>query len=134
MGRRPIAIGKIIQSLPLLIREILILAFYTERGASHLRARCARGSAYRRCSLQFAPRPSSASQPPRWLDANSCKPAAAVSEPGPRFQSPILAYVILQLSLCRRAKFLRLKREDQRRQISARHVDVHYVHIYVACI
>ena len=33
-----------------------------------------------------------------------------MSEPGPRFQSPILAYVILQLSLCRRAKFLRLRR------------------------
>ena len=58
----------------------------------------------------IAPRPSSASQPPRWLDANSCKPVAAISEPGPRFQSAILAYVILQLSLCRRAKFLRLRR------------------------
>ena len=88
----------------------MILAFYTERGASHLRARCARGSAYRRCSLQFAPRPSSASQPPCWLDANSRKPVAAISEPGPRFQSAILAYVILQLSLCHRAKFLRLRR------------------------
>ena len=53
---------------------------------------------------------SSASQLPCWLDASFCKPAAAMSEPGPRFQSPILAYVILQLSLCRRAKFLRLRR------------------------
>ena len=110
MGRRPIAIGKISQKVPPQEGRYLILAFYTERGASHLRARCARGSAYRRCSLQFAPRPSSASQPPCWLDANSRKPAAAMSEPGPRFKSPILAYVVLQLSLCRRAKFLRLRR------------------------
>ena len=42
---------------------------------------------------------------------NSRKPVAATSEPGPRFQSAILAYVILQLSLCRRAKFLRLRRQ-----------------------
>ena len=53
---------------------------------------------------------SSASQLPCWLDANYRKPVAAVSEPGPRFQSTIIAYVILQLSLCRRAKFLRLRR------------------------
>ena len=110
MGRRPIAIGEINSGDISQEGRYLILAFYTERGASHLRARCARGSACRRCSLQFAPRPSSASQPPRWLDANSRKPVAAISEPGPRFQSAILAYVILQLSLCRRAKFLRLRR------------------------
>ena len=54
---------------------------------------------------------SSASQPPCWLDANSRKHVAAMSEPGLRFQSAILAYVILQLSLCRRAKFLRLRRQ-----------------------
>ena len=57
MGRRPIAIGKIIQSLPLLIREILILAFYTKRGgitpSSSLRSR------QRLSALQpaIAPRP-----------------------------------------------------------------------------
>jgi hypothetical protein len=109
MGRRPIVIGEINGGGIPQEARYLILAFYTERGAPHLRARCARGSACRRCSLQFAPRPSSASQPPRWLDANSCKPVAALSEPGPRFQSVILVYVILQLSLCRRAKFLRLR-------------------------
>jgi len=92
--------GRVIFDSSLLYRE----------GASHLRARCARGSAYRRCSLQFAPRPSSASQPPCWLDANSCKPVAAMSEPRPHFQSAILVYVILLLSLCCRAKFLRLRR------------------------
>ena len=107
LGRRPIAIGKISPRVHTQEGRYLILAFYTERGASHLRAR---GRASRRCSLQFAPRPSSASQPPCWLDANSRKPVAAMSEPGPRFQSPILAYVVLQLSLCRRAKFLRLRR------------------------
>ena len=110
IGRRPIAIGPKCRGTIPQEGRYLILAFYTERGAPHLRARCARGSAYRRCSLQFAPRPSSASQPPCWLDANSRKPVAAISEPGPRFQSAILAYVILQLSLCRRAKFLRLRR------------------------
>ena len=110
MGRRPIAIGKISPRVHTQEGRYLVLAFHTERGASHLRARCARGSANRRCSLQFAPRPSSASQPPCWLDASFCKPVAAMSEPGLRFQSAILAYVILQLSLCRRAKFLRLRR------------------------
>ena len=110
MGRRPISFGHISPRCTSQEGPNLILAFYTERGAPHLRARCARGSACRRCSLQFAPRPSSASQPPRWLDANSRKPVAAISEPGPRFQSAILAYVILQLSLCRRAKFHRLRR------------------------
>ena len=108
MGRRPIAIGEINSGDISQEGRYLILAFYTERGASHLRARCARGSAYRRCSLLL--RPSAASQPPCWLDANSRKPVPAISEPGPRFQSAILAYVILQLSLCRRAKFLRLRR------------------------
>ena len=53
MGRRPIAIGKISQKVPPQEGRYLVLAFYTERGASHLRARCARGSACRRCSLQL---------------------------------------------------------------------------------
>ena len=135
MGRRPIAIGVINRGDISQEGRYLVLAFYTERGASHLRARCARGSAYTSigaaaCNCSSS---SSASQPPRWLDANSCKPVAAISEPGPRFQSAILAYVILQLSLCRRAKFLRLRRA-RRRRISAHHMDVHRVHIYVACI
>ena len=110
MGRRPIAIGKISPRSTSQDGRYLILAFDTERGASHLRARSARGSACRRCSLQFAPRPFAASQAPCWLDANFRKPVAAISEPGPRFQNAILACVILQLPLCRRAKFLRLRR------------------------
>ena len=57
-----------------------------------------------------------------------------MSEPGPRFQSAILVYVILQLSCVAVQNFIACGGQDQRRQISARHVDVHRVHIYVACI
>ena len=107
-GAAPLRSARSPRGYPLNERISDYTALLRGRSASHLRARCARGSAYQRCSLQFAP--SSASQPPCWLDANSRKPVAAMSEPGPRFQSAILAYVILQLSLCRRAKFLRLRR------------------------
>ena len=110
LGRRPIAIGKISPRVHTQEGRYLVLAFHTEGGgitpSSSLRSR------QRLSALQPAIRSSSssASQPPCWLDANSRKPVAAISEPGPRFQSAILAYVILQLSLCHRAKFLRLRR------------------------
>ena len=42
MGRRPISFGHISQKVPPQERRNLILALFTERGASHLRARCAR--------------------------------------------------------------------------------------------
>ena len=81
-------------------RHLIAGPFYREGGitpSSSLRSR------QRLSALQPAIRSSS----PCWLDASFCKPASAMSEPGPRFQSPILAYVIL----CRRAKFLRLRRQ-----------------------
>ena len=73
MGRRPISFGHISLRSTSQERRNLILALYTERGASHLRARCARRdhtSATASCSRPLR-RPSTAPpSPTSWLGAN----------------------------------------------------------------
>ena len=73
MGRRPISFGHISQKVPPQERRNLILALYTERGAPHLRARCARCDHTSDGELQQAAplHPSTAPpSPTSWLGAN----------------------------------------------------------------
>jgi len=75
MGRRPISFGHISPRSTSRERRDLILGLFTERGASHLRARCARCDHTFDGELQLQPaapgRPSTAPpSPTSWLGAN----------------------------------------------------------------
>ena len=108
MGRRPISFGHISPRSTSQERRNLILGLFTERGASHLRARCARcDHTASHGELQPAAPPSihcsTITHQLTWCQFRLF--AAALGELGPRLENAILEYVILQHSLCRRAKF-----------------------------
>ena len=83
------------------------VALFTERGASHLRVRCARCDHTPTGELQPAAPPSihcsTITHQLTWCQSRLF--AAALGELGPRLEIAILEYAILQHSLCRRAKF-----------------------------
>ena len=105
MGRRPISFGQISPRVDTQERLNLILGH--QEGGITLRARCARCD-HTSGELQPATPPSTA--PPSRIThqlawCHSRLFAAALGELGPRLENAILDYVILQHSLCRRARF-----------------------------
>ena len=71
MGRRPISFGHISPRSTSQERRNLILGLFTERGASHLRARCARCDHTSASCSRPLRRPSTAPpSPTSWLGAN----------------------------------------------------------------
>ena len=102
MGRRPISFGQINTRVDTLERRNLILALFTEREASHLRARCARCD---QSSDASWPRPlllhpQLHHHPHQLAWCQSRLPAAALSELGPRLENAIVKYVDVCSILC----------------------------------
>ena len=107
MGRRPILWTALTFLWTHQEGRNLILALFTERGAPHLRARCARCDHTFDGELQPATPPSihcsTITHQLTWCQFRLF--AAALGELGPRLEIAILEYAILQHSLFRRAKF-----------------------------